>query len=143
MNPATDDASPVWDGERLHGRATQYLSRCQQWTTIQASSHDPSDPHARVDRLARVAAVEIGLAIAKWKPAQPAAAEHRGDAYGAAAVALVAIDESRQTWLDLVRRRLVRGPAAEPFVTDLVWLEFELERVFPGLRPARGRRADP
>lgn len=119
------------DDRTLQARAARYALRCERWIDRLPPCHVRSSRDApMIVHLALVMREEVHEAVADT--AGPARAAN-GDAYTSAAVALIAIDQSRRTWLRLVRGRHVRAVAAEPFVSDLVWLKHELRRAFPGL----------
>lgn len=141
------DAEPLQmliDRRALEGRAQRYSSRCAQWldrvTDRERSiARERDDPTAVVARLSGLVAAEVAQALTEWADTGPEQQTAHADAYGSAAIALIAIEQSRHAWLALVRDRDVRATVAQPFVSDLVWLKHEIEQAFPGIRfpPAR------
>jgi hypothetical protein len=130
----------------LERRAQRYASRCLQWRERRAAHEPQADrerhrPAAVVSRLCELVAAEIACALSESSDSGPEQRIAHADAYASAAIALIAIEQSRQAWLALVRDQDVRSIAAQPFVSDLVWLKHEVERAFPGIRFATTRAA--
>jgi hypothetical protein len=121
------------DLRALARRAQQYSRRCDRWmdglTTRHAGGID--DPLVIVCRLAQVVPAEIQHALAGWLSADDETRELMVDPEQSAAIALVAIEHSRHAWLALIRNQHIRGIAAQPFISDLIWLKHEVERAFP------------
>jgi hypothetical protein len=115
-----DDQNVLADIDRraLAGRARAYEHRCERWLEHWKGPHsaDAEDPLTAVRRFAPLIALEI----------------HDRNAE----LTLLAIERSRIAWLALVRYKAIRPHLAEPFVSDLVWLKHEIERVFPQARAA-------
>jgi len=65
---------------------------------------------------------------------QPEDSHYQADHDGSAKVALLGIERSHAASLQLIETGLVSAAEAEPFITDLIWLTDELERVFPKAR---------
>ena len=53
---------------------------------------------------------------------------------GSAKVALLGIERSHAAWLQVVERGIASDGTINSFLSDLVWLGTELERVFPNAR---------
>jgi hypothetical protein len=87
-----------------------------------------------VRRLSPIVPTEIERAVAGWIAPADEGRELAADPEDAARMALVAIEHSRKAWLALLRNQEIRAIAAEPFITDLVWLKHEVERTFPASR---------
>jgi len=132
------------DHRALDRRAQRYCSRCAQWGERRGSHErqrqaDRDHPAAIIGRLSDLVAAEIARALAESCDTGPEQQLAHADSYGSAAIALIAIEQSRQAWLAMVRDRDVRPTVAQPFVSDLVWLKHEVERAFPGIRFATNR----
>jgi hypothetical protein len=151
MNATFDDCPPAIpiDLRALQRRAQQYLRRCEKWLATQGSglraqasgprgdgTDDGLQPMTIVSRLSLIVPTEIDRALAAWFAPPDESHELIVDPEDAAAIALVAIEHSRGAWLALVKSQQIRAVAAEPFITDLVWLRHEVERTFPNRREA-------
>ena len=124
------------DLRALQRRALQYSRRCATW--LQERAHEPTNavnhPLVVVQRLSPIVPMEIEHAVAGWLAPLDDGRELTNDPEDAAAIALTAIEHSREAWLALLRSQTIRAMAAEPFITDLVWLKHEVERTFPNRR---------
>ena len=135
-----DDNAPriPVDLRALQRRAQQYSRRCDRWLTERdtAPAKAVQHPMVVVKRLSLIVPTEIDHAVAGWL--LPSDEEHDLliDPEDAASIALVAIEHSRNAWLALLRCQEIRAIAAEPFITDLVWLKHEVQRVFPNASKA-------
>jgi len=112
------------DRRALASRALSYSERCEQWLEGWKDENptDVADPLTVVRRFAPFIPLQIRD--------------------GNAEVAMLAIEHSRLAWLALVKHKAIRPPLAEPFVSDLVWLKHEVERVFPHARGAVRKGSD-
>jgi hypothetical protein len=133
------DDSPLQipiDLRALQRRAHQYARRCEAWLTERADARADVVHHSVVvvGRLSLIVPTEINHAVAGWLRPDDAPRELVVDPEDAAAMALVAIEHSRSAWMALLRCQEIRAIAAEPFITDLVWLKHEMLRVFPNVR---------
>lgn len=116
-------------------RSHAYVDRCEQCLALRPDIHAVASgdhPLAIVSRLSAVVTDEIIRAFAGWLSDGHEREELATDPEGAAALALNAIEHSRQAWLALVHTQQVRAISAAPLVTDLVWLKHEIARAFPG-----------
>ena len=101
------------DRRALASRARTYSQRCERWL----EHHKDQDPVDSTDPL---------TVVRRFSPFIPLQIRE-----GNAEVALLAIERSRMAWLALVKHKAIRPHLAEPFVSDLVWLKHEVERIFP------------
>lgn len=127
------------DVRALDRRAQRYSRRCERWLGERDKRDvlgDATQPLVIVSRLSQILPAEVRGAIEAWL--RDDGGELGADPEDAAAIALVAIEKSRDAWLALVRTRQIRALLAEPFVTDLVWLKHEIERAFPATRTSAG-----
>ena len=139
MVASAEPSQMLIDHRALERRARRYSYRCAQWLDRSSSHERPhagerDHPVAIVDRLSDLVATEIVRALAESSDTGPERHLTHADAYASATIALIAIEQSRQAWLSLVREQQVLATAAQPFVSDLVWLKYEVERAFPGIR---------
>jgi hypothetical protein len=111
------------DRRALASRALSYSERCEQW--LEGSKDE--DPVDAADPL---------TVVRRFAPFIPLQIRD-----GNAEVAMLAIEHSRMAWLALVKHKAIRPLLAEPFVSDLVWLKHEVERVFPHARGAVRNRS--
>jgi hypothetical protein len=144
MVASAEPSQMLIDHRALERRAQRYSSRCAQWRDRRASQERPlpgerDHPAAIVGRLSDLVCAEIARALAESRDTGPEQQLAHADSYGSAAIALIAIEQSRLAWLALVHEQDVLATAAQPFVSDLVWLKHEVERTFPGVRFATTR----
>jgi hypothetical protein len=121
------------DLRALERRAQQYSRRCATWLDGRAGDSTAGDPIVIVRRFAQIVPAEIERALAAWRSTGDEK-ELLVDPEHSAQIALVAIEHSRSAWLALVKTQRIRGLAAQPFISDLVWLKHEVERTFPSTR---------
>jgi hypothetical protein len=121
------------DLRALERRAQQYSRRCARWLDGRTSESNAVDPIVIVRRFAAIVPAEIERALAAWLSTGDET-ELAADPEHSARIALVAIEHSRSAWLALVKDQHIRGLAAQPFISDLVWLKHEVERTFPRTR---------
>ena len=133
MLPPEDELLPRMpiDLRALQRRAQQYSRRCERWLADCGDSADAGHSIMAVRTLSQIVPAEIERALAGWLATPGETRELAADPEGAAAIALAAIEISRDAWFALLRKQRIRALAAEPFITDLVWLRHEVERVFP------------
>ena len=95
----------------IEARARGYCLRVHAWLRAHDvfSANDPGDPRAAIS----------------WFHTLIPAKIYR---------ALLGIERSHSSWLDLVERGLATHSEIAPLVEDLVWLTDALERVFPNAR---------
>jgi len=94
----------------LAARAGSYQQRCRDWLVdSHGAPAESSNSRESIERLSRV----IGSSINDRR----------------SLLALDAIEQSRVAWLLLVKSSAVGPLLAAPFVSDLVWLKHEVQRV--------------
>jgi hypothetical protein len=140
--PASDEdsrrvpPSPPQDHLAIETRATAYMLRVDQWLEARDlySRSNPGDPCAVITWFHTLMKVKIHRAL--WGLAQddPEDRDFPADHDGSAKVALLGIERSHASWLDLVDRGIATGAEAAPFIADLVWLADALDRTFPNAR---------
>jgi hypothetical protein len=121
--------------ERIRARAETYRHDVRTWLQARAylSIEKPSDPRAVVAWFHTVVPAKIVRALtglADDIPERDWPADHDGSAK----VALLGIERSHVAWLQMVDRALASRAQVEPFISDLVWIGEEIERVFPHAR---------
>jgi hypothetical protein len=116
----------------LHERALEYAMRCHDWLKERddAGSIDPADAIAVIGWIPS----KIHRALAGLAEDDPSTRDWPADHDGSAKIALIAIERSSAAWLALVEKAKIAADVAEPFVSDLLWMEGELERMLPNAR---------
>jgi hypothetical protein len=141
-------SEPISDGEyeevrpgvapehgAIEARAHAYSNSAHAWLEAHDSSsrHPPTDPRSVVAWFhysipAKIHRALSGLACSDAEDDWPA------DHDGSAKVALLGIDQSHASWLELAHLGVASASEISPLIADLIWLGDELERVFPGAR---------
>jgi len=95
---------------------------------------DRADPRSIVLRYAAFIPPKVHRALIGFGEAQQDPAEGASDSDGSAKVALLAIERSRDAWIQLAACGLAPFADADRFVSDLGRLAGDLNRVFPRAR---------
>jgi hypothetical protein len=112
-------------------RATSYALMVHKWLAEHGRGRDdPNAPRAVIAWFSTMIGAKIARALSGIGFAGFDEPDEPTDYDGSAKVALVAIDRSRAAW----QRLLDIDPAAGPAISDLTWLECEVERMFPRAR---------
>ena len=118
----------------IDARATEYARRTYQWLTGNQDRPGLAEEPARdvISWFHTLIAAKIHRALTTWPDDDPEDADFDND--GSAKVALIGLDESHASWLELAERGVVGRREADSFIADLVWLGEALERVRPNAR---------
>ena len=118
----------------VNARAKEYAFRTFRWLQVRETSSPGGrdDAYEVVSWFHFMIGAKINRALTVWPDDDDELVS--SDADGSAKVALIGIERSHAAWLSLVERDLVSAGDAEPFITDLVWLGQELERIRPHAR---------
>lgn len=122
--------------ESIETRAHAYADSVRTWLEARdcGSRYQPTDPRAVIGWFQYSIPAKIHRALHGLAADDPAERDWPADHDGSAKVALLGIERSHAAWLELVHRGLASPSDVEPFITDLIWLSDELERVFPQAR---------
>jgi hypothetical protein len=125
------------DHEALCEHALAYFDRVYAWLRTHeafAEASDPADPCAAVSWFYSMIYVKVRRAVQGLAEDDAADREWPADHDGSAKVALLAVEQSKAAWLQIIERRLATWQEAEPFISQLLRLRDEIERVFPNAR---------
>jgi hypothetical protein len=141
INDATNDTTldkqaeprqPPPEHLLIEARADDYFTRAHTWLRALAFPlNDVSDPRAVINWFHLQIVVKVHRAVRGLAEDDPRDRDWPADHDGSAKVALLGIERSHAAWLEAVERGIVTRSDAEPLISDLVWLEDALERVFP------------
>jgi len=122
--------------QRLNDSAHAYGRRCHKWLQDWQgrSSMDPADPLAVIGWFSHFIPAKVYRALMGLAEDDPDERDWPTDHDGSAKIALIAIERSRAAWLSLVERGQTNAQAAEPFVSALLSMEADVERIFPNAR---------
>jgi hypothetical protein len=120
----------------IEARARAYCRQVHDWLRARElySRTDPGDPCAVIGWFHSLIPAKIHRALCGLADDDPAYRDWPADFDGSAKVALLGIERSHASWLELVDRGVATTAEVTPFVADLVWLADALDRVFPNAR---------
>ena len=125
------------DHAAIEERAHQYALTVHAWLKQHRDRHrtrSADDPIAVIAWYGFLIPAKISRAIHGLAEHGRDSDGYPKDHEGSAKIALLAIERSHVSWLELVRRGDVSMSNAAGFLSDLVWLGSELERVVPHAR---------
>ena len=122
--------------EWIDRRARVYGDRVHVWLEARGflSVDEPGDPRAVIGWFHNGIASKIHRALYGRADDERRKRDGPADHDGSAKVALLGIERSHGAWLELAYCGYASPAEIEPFISDLIWLSDELERVFPRAR---------
>ncbi len=122
--------------ELIVDRAMEYCDRVFHWFEACGfqSIVAPDDPRSVISWFQYSIVAKARRALTSLAEDDPEGRDWPADHDGSAKVALLAIERSHVAWLHLIENGLASFAEVEPFITDLIWLTDELDRVFPRAR---------
>jgi hypothetical protein len=123
------------DDHPLIVRARVYASDVYYWLDERhLEDGDPASPPSVIKWYSTLVPAKITRALHGLAWEEPDLDPDERDYDGSAKVALIGLERSHAAWLELVERGDASANDIHPFVTDLVWITDELDRVFPNAR---------